>query len=624
MGYSDAYVAGYSDTSVARGGIDPIVAVEWSPTTDPLETPVWEGIAGWRAVQTDRGRQNELDQIQAGTASIVLDNRDRRFDPLYTAGPNYGNVLPMKRFRIRGSQGGTTHDIFQGFVDSWDQSYVNPNDATVEVRLTDFFAVLNAAIFSPSPYEVEVRADNPKIWFRLGDPAGTTTVVDTIRGARGSLLSGTLGTDGLVTEDTDTALSTAPLAGQGVHVSDAGARLPAGSAYTIEMLVMFRAVVAATRHTVFSLNTVTDNTPLVEIYISEADGKLYANNNGSVSTGVTVATGTVYHLALVNEVGGQFYVNGTGYATGGGFVANMSGPYRIGGRIGELLGASPDGVIDDFAIYESALSGPRIAAHAEAALTPWIGDTTGERVDRVLDYLNVAAADRSVDTTTTTLQQAALGQSLLSHLQDVNEVEQGLLFVTKDGKVRSRSRHNGFNLTSQGTFGDGAGELRYNNIAFEYSKQLIYNVVRRQIQGGQIMEASDATSIERYGRRVDSRSGLLAESDLVARDLASYRLAKTKDAVQRVTSVDLLPERDPTTLYPQVLGREIGEQVTILRRPQGVGSAINFDARIEGISHTITPNTWETTFRLSPADTGQYLRLDLTSGPGLGSLQLAY
>lgn len=606
-------------------GIRPSITIEWSPTTDPLATPSWTAVTGWRSIQTNRGRQNEVDQMQPGTASIVLDNRTRRFDPLYTAGPNYGNVLPMKRFRIRATYSSVTYDIFQGFVDSWDQAYVNPNDGTVEVRLIDFFDVLNGAIFSPSPYEVEVRTDSPRAWYRLGEPVGTSTVTDVVGGVIGTVLGGTLGAAGLVAQDADSGFSTTGAASEGIAVTQEGAGLKAGGAVTIELLMSLQSSVPSTRHSLFTAISNLDGTPEVEIYISEADGKLnsYVHSAGPGMAGVTVATDTVYHVALTNAGGYSLYVNGVKYTNAFGGGTLNTGPFYIASR-GPVGGFSPIGTVDDVAIYDTALSDARISAHAAAALAPWADDTTGARVNRVLDYINVAAADRNVDTTTTTLQDAELGQSLLAHLQQVDDVEQGLLFITKDGKIRFRGRVGGFNLASQATFGDGAGELRYHDIRFEYSKQLIYNVVRRQNQDGLLMEASDTTSIGRYGRRVDSKTGMIGNSDLAALDLATYRLSRTKDPVTRITAIDLLPERDPTNLYPQVFGREIGEQVTINRRPQGVGSAISFDARIEGISHTFTPSTWETTFRLSPADAGRYLQLDLTSGSGLDSLVLAY
>src|SRR5688572_9114070 len=124
MAYGGGYAGGYWDGP--RAGVEPFVTIQWSPSTNPLDTPSWVQVPGCRAITANRRRQNEVDPIQAGTASIVLDNRDRRFDPLHSGGPNYGDVLPMQRFRIRATYDAVTYDVFQGFVESWDQSYVTP------------------------------------------------------------------------------------------------------------------------------------------------------------------------------------------------------------------------------------------------------------------------------------------------------------------------------------------------------------------------------------------------------------------------------------------------------------------------------------------------------------------
>lgn len=48
----------------------------------------WTDITAYtREVNIDRGRSNDLERVESGTASILLDNRDRRFDPVYDAGP---------------------------------------------------------------------------------------------------------------------------------------------------------------------------------------------------------------------------------------------------------------------------------------------------------------------------------------------------------------------------------------------------------------------------------------------------------------------------------------------------------------------------------------------------------
>ena len=43
---------------------------------------------------------------------------------------------------------------------------------------------------------------------------------------------------------------------------------------------------------------------------------------------------------------------------------------------------------------------------------------------------------------------------------------------------------------------------------------------------------------------------------------------------------------------------ELGNRITVNRRPQGVGSAISQERAIEGVAHEITPENWVTTFFL--------------------------
>jgi hypothetical protein len=72
-----------------------------------------------------------------------------------------------------------------------------------------------------------------------------------------------------------------------------------------------------------------------------------------------------------------------------------------------------------------------------------------------------------------------------------------------------------------------------------------------------------------------------------------------------------------------VIGDEIGTRITVNRRPQGVGSVISKDLRIEGISHSITPDAWSTTYSLSPVTSGPFILNDNAFGV-LDTNQLGY
>lgn len=124
--------------------------IEWSPTTNPLDTPVWvditEHVRNNAGVTITRGRSSELDEFQAGTATFTLNNRARLFDPSYTAGAYYGNLKVLRRFRIVVTYATVDYVLFTGFITGWPQTFEPSNrEATVPVSLVDGFGLLALA-----------------------------------------------------------------------------------------------------------------------------------------------------------------------------------------------------------------------------------------------------------------------------------------------------------------------------------------------------------------------------------------------------------------------------------------------------------------------------------------------
>ena len=70
----------------------------------------------------------------------------------------------------------------------------------------------------------------------------------------------------------------------------------------------------------------------------------------------------------------------------------------------------------------------------------------------------------------------------------------------------------------------------------------------------------------------------------------------------RFDSVTVSPLRDPG-LWPQILGREIGDRLTVYRRPPGGVATIIRDVFIRGITHSIdaSAGTWQTQWDLQSA-----------------------
>jgi hypothetical protein len=85
------------------------------------------------SASTSRGKSQALDRIDAGQLNIVLDNFDRLFDPLYTAGFYYGELIPGKEIRI--SCNG--YPVIYGYVDDLDIAYEPGNRSVVSFQASD-------------------------------------------------------------------------------------------------------------------------------------------------------------------------------------------------------------------------------------------------------------------------------------------------------------------------------------------------------------------------------------------------------------------------------------------------------------------------------------------------------
>jgi hypothetical protein len=96
-----------------------------------------------------RGKNQSLDRIDAGLASITVDNSDRHFDPLFPNGPYFGQLIPRRTVRITCN----AQPVFIGQIDDFDIAYAPSNQSQVRIDVSDAFSVLtNSGLeeFTPS------------------------------------------------------------------------------------------------------------------------------------------------------------------------------------------------------------------------------------------------------------------------------------------------------------------------------------------------------------------------------------------------------------------------------------------------------------------------------------------
>lgn len=244
------------------------------------------------------------------------------------------------------------------------------------------------------------------------------------------------------------------------------------------------------------------------------------------------------------------------------------------------------------------------------------GDTTGARVGRILDSTGWPASDRTIATGDTTVQATTLEGGVLAELQLTTDTELGELYMDGAGKVVFRNRlamlEDTRSNTSQATFGDGGGaELPYLELQTSNDDSTFFNKVRVTAAGGTEQVANDGTSqVLYYTKTFAPSSELLMETDAVALAYAQWLLHVAADPETRFVGMVVNPRSAESTLFPQVLGREIGDRVTVIRRPPG-GPTVTRDQFIRGIEHDFSAQEWQTTWSFQDADRyGSFLVLD--------------
>ena len=80
-----------------------------------------------------RGKSRQLDRYPAGKVTVNLNNNDRTFDPLYTAGPYFGQIVPRRDVRV------ISNDILQyrGTIDDWNLDYQPQGNSVASIIASD-------------------------------------------------------------------------------------------------------------------------------------------------------------------------------------------------------------------------------------------------------------------------------------------------------------------------------------------------------------------------------------------------------------------------------------------------------------------------------------------------------
>lgn len=603
-----------------QSGLTWFVEVAWSdaPLID-VASCTWTDMSAYvrhaPKISVRRGRTSELSDFSPGTMTVVFNNLTRLFDSSNTAGTYYGRLLPFRKIRFRVVYNGVTAYVFTGHVLGWPITYPGNTDSTVTVNCVDATRVLEQSAMNGSAYEAVVQAESDLTrYWKMQEPSFTW-------------LKDTFGFDDLNRRRDLTDEPVGGVSGSIGYPIGSALGLSSGEAWaadstiisfntaTIEMWVLPAVDTQLANVLIYGTATtflsVKPSVSYVEVRYSNSTGGL----RDSTGSGVTIpisgtSAGIPYHLAVtVSATTITVYINGVAQSTTDTLAAG-TWTYSSSLANSKLIYGASDTLIGHVATYRVALTAAQILSHWAAGTYPWghpYGERTGARAGRILDAIGWPAADRDLSTGATYCGNwLPDGASALSGLRELEDAEQGLLFISGAGKVTLRDRQwqwtNTRAVTPQVTFDDDGTDTPYTSLYVDGNGiEFIRNDVTVTFPGGTV-NVTDSTSITAYTHQTDSvGAAALPENALwLARQLAGYRLRIRKDPATRVSNLSVAMRRNIAQCFA-VASLEIGDRVQVLRRPTGGTGIVTANCQVQGIEHTMDGADWTVRLSLAPA-----------------------
>ena len=227
------------------------------------------------------------------------------------------------------------------------------------------------------------------------------------------------------------------------------------------------------------------------------------------------------------------------------------------------------------------------------------GDLSGTRITQLLDQIGWPNSMRDIDAGLTTLQaDPGTARTSLAAMQTVELSEYGALYIDPVGSFVFQDR----NLTASSVAGtptvfndDGTG-IKYSNALWILNDVLVYNSAQVTRSGGSVQTATNAASIALYFLHSYNQQNLLMQTDAVALDYAQAYIASRAATSVRCDAITLdLNTENYASGIAAALGLDYFDPVTITTTQPG-SSSLTATFQIFGVAHTVTPNSWKTTF----------------------------
>lgn len=312
---------------------------------------------------------------------------------------------------------------------------------------------------------------------------------------------------------------------------------------------------------------------------------------------------------------------GTGIISVGSGTANMGPTFGLIDLNGEAdsttNGRFFNGVVAHVAIFGRMLTAAELKDIWNAMNSgTYAYPATNESIHHKLGFVGWKGA-RALTVSTVNTGTDILASTIAEKVASLADYEGGRLFSDAGGQLRFTARSRAATQTARATLGDrpDLGEVPYvggsSDLQVDFDATYVYNTVtlankgivtpHAPVNSTTLFTASNTASAAKYGSRTLGKTVSLANTTDVTNTVTYYlnkystpqlRLATVKiDAVKSGASV--------AATWPFVLGVEVGDVVTVKRRPIGA-PAISFTCIVLQVTHDVGPDKWDVTLTLAP------------------------
>ena len=246
------------------------------------------------------------------------------------------------------------------------------------------------------------------------------------------------------------------------------------------------------------------------------------------------------------------------------------------------------------------------------------GQTSGQRINTILDNLLFPATMRAIDVGDVTVQaDPGTSRTALTALKNAEFAEQGAFYIDDYGKATFKSRSNVTKTNGAAPItyfaNDGSG-IPYAGITFAHDDKLIVNQCSVQNIGGVVQNYTNAASLATYFPHTVTQSNVIGISDADAANVAAIYVQTRAATSIRIDQVSL----DLTT--PNYAAGIIAALTLIyfstvdIKNVQSNGSTIEKVLQVMGSNYRITPTTFDISFTTSAPIVGGFILSSATNG----------